>query len=187
MSAVSVRVCLGLIVGAKGLRGEVRIKAFTQDPAAVAAYGPVTASDGRTFRLSVTGMSKGTVVARIEGLADRNSAEALKGLELFVDRAKLPVPEKGTFYYADLVGLSVALTTGESVGKVSGVDNFGGGDVLEITTNSGQSVAVPFTDTVIAGVDLAAGTVAINPVPGLFDDEPAGGAEEDNERGSDAV
>ena len=188
VNATSARVCLGVIVGVKGLRGEVRIKSFTEAPADVAAYGPVTASDGRAFTLSVTGMSQGGVVARLKGVEDRNAAEALRGLELFVERARLPAPGEGTFYHADLIGLAAELITGESLGKVSGVANFGGGDVMEIKTGMGQSTVVPFTDTVIAGVDLAAGKVTINPVPGLFDDGTEGRAkEEDNKRGGDAA
>jgi 16S rRNA processing protein RimM len=169
VSSDSSRVCLGVIVGAKGLRGEVRVKSFTESPEDVAAYGPVTTDDGRTFALSVTGHAQGTVTVRVKGVADRNAAEALRGVMLYVDRAALPVPDAGTYYHADLIGLAVALAAGEVLGKVSAFYNFGAGDVMEVTAADGRTELVPFTAAVIAKVDPAAGRITVNPLPGLFD------------------
>ena len=164
------RICVGAIVGAKGVRGEVRIKSFTENPRDVGAYGPVILTDGRKLGLKVTGTVKDLVIGRLEGIGDRDAAEALKGAQLFVERSRLPPPEKGSYYHADLIGLDVKLTTGECRGKVSGVFNFGAGDVIEIVRPDGDTDLVPFSGAAIARVDLAAREVIVNPLPGLFDE-----------------
>ncbi len=183
------RICLGVIVGVKGVRGEVRIKPFTEVPADVAAYGPLTSKDGRSFAVTVTGFHQGVVIAKLNGVVDRNAAEALKGVELFVERAKLPAPDDGSFYFADLVGLAVELTDGTALGLATAVDNFGAGDVMEIKAADGQAIVVPFNPSVVANVDLVAGKIALNPVPGLFEDAENldEALNEEKERGGDAA
>ncbi len=176
------RVCLGVIVGAKGLRGEVRIKSFTEDPADVAAYGPLTADDGRTLALSVTGQAAGAVIAKVKGVTDRNAAEALKGLELWIERSALPAAEEGAYYHADLIGLAVSLVTGEALGEVTAVHNFGGGDMIDVRRGDGRSDLIPFTPAVLVKVDLAEGVIVINPLPGLFD----GNETKEDEEGQEA-
>lgn len=163
--------CLGVIAGVKGLRGEVRVKSFTEAPEDVAAYGPLQASDGRTITLSVVNVLEDVVIATIDGVADRAAAEALKGLELFVDRAVLPETAKNTYYHADLIGLAVETTEGERVGKVSAFYNFGGGDVMEVTAEGRSDTGfLPFTADVIANVDIPGRKVVITPSPNLFED-----------------
>lgn len=175
MAAVP-RVCLGVIVGAKGIRGEVRIKSFTEDPADVGAYGPVASEDGtQSWAVQVTGAAKGTVTAKLKGVADRNQAEALKGVKLFVERARLPEPE-GAYYHADLIGLDVRLTTGEAKGKIVAVHNFGGGDIIEVGDGTNETAMVPFSGEAIAEVNVKDGFVRVHPLPGLF-----GGADEPDE------
>ena len=99
-------VCVGVIGAAKGLKGEVRIKSFTSDPADIGAYGSLFDATGeRSFLLRVVGMAKGQVIARIEGVGDRNAAEALKGTHLHVPRSALPETEDEEYYLADLIGL----------------------------------------------------------------------------------
>ena len=169
---------LGVIVGVKGLRGEVRVKSFTEDPADVAAYGPVTTDDGRVFALKVTGLAQGSVTVRIKGVDDRTAAEALKGRTLSVDRKALPAAEEGTYYQADLVGLAAELTTGESLGTVTAVYNFGAGDMFEVTMVNGRTELVPFTDAAIANVDVANRKLTINPLSGLFENDSAKDEEE---------
>ncbi len=177
-------VCLGVIVGVKGLKGEVRVKSFTEAPEDVAAYGPLKAGDGRTFTLSVVNVLEDVVIARIDGVADRTAAEALKGLELFVDRAVLPKTEGDTYYHADLIGLAVETTEGERVGKVSAFYNFGGGDVMEVTAEGGSDTGfLPFSADVIAKVDIPGGKVVITPQPNLFED--AGKEDLKNQSGGD--
>lgn len=176
------RVCLGVIVGVKGLKGEVRVKSFTEAPEDVAAYGPLKAGDGRTFTLSVVNVLEDVVIAKVAGVSDRTAAEALKGLELFVDRAVLPKTEGDTYYHADLIGLAVETTEGEKVGKVSAFHNFGAGDVMEVTAEGGSDTGfVPFAADVIAKVDIPGGRVVITPRPDLFDREG-----KDKEAGNEA-
>lgn len=176
----SARVCLGVIVGAKGLRGEVRIKSFTEDPNGVGAYGPVSTADGRSFTVTVVGAAQGVVIAKLAGIADRNGAEALRGTELFVNRAALPAPSEGEFYHTDLIGAVVSLTTGEQLGKVSGLHNFGGGDMMEVGEGR-NSILIPLTPAVIESLDVEAGQVVIHPIPGLL----GGGPDEGPEIGED--
>ena len=173
MESASNRVCLGVVVGVKGLRGEVRVKSFTERPADIAAYGPLTTEDGRAFALTVTGSAQGVVIARIKGVADRNGAEALKGTKLFVDRVALPEAGEGTYYHADLVGMAAVLATGEALGPITAVYNFGAGDMVEVKLADGRTELVPFTDAAIAGVDVAAGKVTINALAGLFENDSA--------------
>ncbi len=170
------RVCLGVIVGVKGLKGEVRIKSFTEAPEDVAAYGPLKASDGRTLTVSIVTVLEDVVIATVAGVADRDGAEALKGLELFVDRAVLPETGGDTYYHADLIGLAVETTEGEKVGKVSAFYNFGAGDVMEVTRDGGSDTGfLPFSADVIVEVDVPGGRVVITPQPPLFEDEKTEG------------
>ncbi|QDO96470.1 ribosome maturation factor RimM [Ferrovibrio terrae] len=155
---------LGVVIGAQGIQGEVKVKTFTGEPEAVGDYGPLQdATAARTFQLKVLRLSKGDVViARIKGVEDRNAAEALKGTELYVLRSALPQADEGEFYFADLVGLT-AMMSGRVLGSVSAVHNYGAGDMLEVKTDSGRSAMVPFTDDAVPVVDLAAGTVTVEP------------------------
>jgi 16S rRNA processing protein RimM len=168
-------VCVGAIAAAHGIKGEVKIKAFTVDPASVGAYGPLLDETGqRRFALSaVRPNGESTVIARVEGVSDRNAAEALRGLRLYALRSALPKAEEGEYYHHDLIGLDAVLASGESFGKVVGVDNFGAGDVIEIKPATGDSVVLPFTDETVPTVDLAAGRVVVVLPQGL-DDEPVG-------------
>jgi len=160
-------VCLGVVVGAKGLRGEVRIKSFTEDPEGIGAYGPVTVGDGRRFKVTVVGSAQGVVIAKLGGIADRTAAEGLKGARLFVERSALPAPVAGAFYHADLMGAEVRLTNGDVLGKVSALYNFGGGDMMEVGEGR-DSVLIPLTSEVIAELDVEGGLVVVHPIPGLL-------------------
>lgn len=170
--ATSRQVCLGVIVGAKGLKGEVRIKSFTAEPADIAAYGPLASEDGkRRFTVRVTSVSQGVVNAKLDGVPDRTAADRLKGVKLYVDRAALPETDDGVYYHADLIGLRARLTTGEDLGPVVAVQNFGAGDILEVArAGEMETTMVPFTAAAIAEVNVKAGEIRIVPLPGLFDD-----------------
>lgn len=172
------RVCLGVVIGAHGVRGLVRVKPFTQEPLAVAAYGPVETKDGaRRFRIETAGMAKDAVICRLEGVSDRDKAEAMRGTELYVDRARLPeVDEEDGFYHADLIGLSAVGSDGRDYGRVVGVENFGAGDLLEIARpEGGPTVLVPFTDENVPSVEIGAGRLLLDPPDGLFEEAPAEG------------
>jgi len=168
------RVLVGAIAGAHGVRGQLRIKSFTDDPAAVAAYGPVSDESGqRQFKLIVTGQAKGGVIARIDGVADRTAAEALRGLRLYVDRAVLPPPESGEYYRVDLIGLRAELADGSLYGRIANVEDYGAGDILEIARPDGTVELLPFSDRAVPVVDLAAGRAVIDP-PVYVEAEPSG-------------
>lgn len=167
------RLCIGIVTGAHGIKGAVRVKSFTADPADLAAYGPVSDAGGtRHFGLRVIGMVKGSVLAEIEGITDRDAAEALKGLQLHVDRDRLPPPEPDEFYHADLIGLSALLVDGTNLGTVTGLHDFGAGESVEITGPKGETTLVPFTRAAVPQIDLAAGMLIIDPPAGLFDKAP---------------
>jgi 16S rRNA processing protein RimM len=158
------RILVGAIAGAHGVRGEVRIKSFTANPRAIGRYGPVEDETGaRSFKLTVRGETKGLVIARLDGVADRNQAEALKGLRLYVPRAKLPRPKRGEWYVADLIGLSAQDASGTPLGRVKSVQNFGAGDVVELERTDGTTEFLPFTRAVVPEVDIEGGKVVINP------------------------
>jgi len=170
MSAPQKLLCVGVITGAQGIRGAVRIKSFTADPLDIDAYGPVSDEAGtKRFELKSVGQSKGVVVATLAGVTDRNAAEALKGLRLFVDRDRLPPAEDEEYYHADLLGLAAELIGGEPLGRVTAVYDFGAGDAIEVTRADGAVVMVPFTKAAVPTVDLAAGKLVIDPPAGLFD------------------
>lgn len=158
------RVCVGVVVGAHGVRGGLRVKPFTEDPAAIAAYGPVEDETGqRRFRLKVTGHAKGVVTVAAQGVADRNEAEALKGARLYVAKSRLPAPEEDEFYYSDLIGLAAELEDGTAFGAVKGVFDFGAGDVIELALPDGRSELLPFTRAVVPVVDVKAGRLVVAP------------------------
>ncbi len=170
------KVCIGVITGTRGLKGELRIKSFTDVPADVGAYGPVSDETGsRLLKLRVTGEVKGVVIARAEGIGDRDAAEALKGVALYVRRDALPVAGEDEYYHTDLVGLTVvridAAEGDEPVGRVKAVFDFGAGDVIEVEAPSGKTVLLPFNHEVVPEIDVAAGRLVVDPLDGLLDAE----------------
>lgn len=163
------KVCIGVIAGAHGVRGQVRVKSFTAEPQDVTAYGPVTdASGARQFDLRITGAARGMMLARIDGVGDRNAADSLRGTELYVDRDRLPDPDEDEYYYADLIGLDAVSTDGTTLGSVRAMHNFGAGDMIELEDGSGKTELLPFTASVVASVDLEAGVVTIDPPHDIF-------------------
>lgn len=162
------RVKMGAIIGAHGVRGQVRVKSFAAEPRAVASYGPLEDARGRVYKLTLHGGADDVLIADIAGVTDRNQAERLKGTELFVPRAALPEPEDGAFYHADLVGLEVRLGDGSVFGTVRAVHDFGAGDSLEIVRPDGD-VMVPFTKAAVPVVDVAGGFIVLDPPAGLLD------------------
>ena len=156
-------VCLGQIGAAHGLRGEVRLHSFTADPAAIATYGPLETEDGRVFEIESLRPAKDHFVARFSGIADRNAAERLAKTKLYVPRERLPKPaEPDEFYHADLIGLAVVDRAGQILGTVIAVHNFGAGDLIELRLDaSNKTELVPFDDTTVPEIDLAAGRLVV--------------------------
>ena len=160
------RIRVARIGAAHGVRGEVKLWPFTQDPMAVASYGALESEDGaRRFEFESLRPAKDHLVARIAGIADRDAAEALRNLDLFVPRERLPeIEEADTFYYADLVGLSAVTADGEDVGTVTAVHNFGAGDIIEIAPAvGGAPLMLSFTEAAVPKVDLQAKQIVVVP------------------------
>ena len=159
------RVCVGRIGAAHGTRGEVKLWSFTADPMAVADYGALESEDGtRRFEIEAVRPAKDVLVARFKGVTDRNAAEALKNIRLYVARERLPATETGEFYHADLIGLPAVRANGEAVGTVKAIHNFGAGDLLEIEpAGGGATVLWPFDEATVPVVDVAGGRIVVEP------------------------
>jgi 16S rRNA processing protein RimM len=164
------RVCLGQIGAAHGVRGEVRLRSFTSDPAAIAGYGPLETDDGRVFEIETLRPAKDHFVARLSGICDRDAASALANAKLYVPRERLPATaEPDEFYHADLVGLPVVDLAGNRLGTVVAIHNFGAGDLIEVRTEKGGGTELlPFDSTHVPVVDVAAGKIVVDPPQGLF-------------------
>jgi 16S rRNA processing protein RimM len=156
------RVCLGQFGAAHGVRGEVRLYSFTADPPAIGSYGALETEDGRVFEIEAMRPAKDHFVAKISGVADRNAAELLKNIKLYVPRERLPEPdEPDEFYHADLIGLAVVDREGQKLGMVVAVHNFGAGDLIEMKPEAGETELLPFDEFHVPVVDIAAGTLVI--------------------------
>jgi 16S rRNA processing protein RimM len=165
------RICVGQIAGAHGVRGLVKLASFTEDPEAIVQYGDLTDEAGeRIFSVTLVGANKGHWIARIGQVADRDAAQALNGTRLYVDRAKLPPPDEDEFYHADLIGLRAELPDGTMLGTVAAMHNFGAGDIIEIALPSGKRPLLPFDRETVPEIDPASGRLVIDPPPGLLDD-----------------
>jgi len=173
-SATSQRlVLMGAILGAHGIKGDVKVKSFAAKPAAIADYGPLTdTKHKRSFELSIVGAAKGVLIGRIAGVTDRNAAEALKGVELFVDRERLPAPDDPEEYYlADLIGLAAFDGKGTKLGEIVSVDNYGAGDLLLVVPEGGEGFVVPFAKAFVPVVDVKGGRVVLD-LPADFFEVP---------------
>lgn len=175
---MTTRVCVGAIVGAHGVRGQVRVKSFTAVAADVAAYGPVESEDGsKTFKLKVMGEAKGLVIIKLDGINDRNAAEAMRGIRFYVPRTRLPELEEDEFLYTDLAGLTAEGTDGQVLGTVKGVADFGAGELLDIVLAGGGSLMVPFTKAAVPVVDIANKRLVVDP-PAFVESEEVKGEED---------
>jgi len=162
---VAERICVAQIGGAHGIRGEVKLKSFTADPLAVKDYGLLESEDGAaSFAIEALRPAKGYLVARLRGVRDRNAAEQLTNLRLFVPRERLPPPAADEFYHADLIGLAAVTAAGVEVGTVVAVHNFGAGDILELRPPAGgTTIMLPFTDAFVPRIDIAGGRIVVGP------------------------
>ena len=175
-------VLLGEFGRPHGLKGVIRLKSYTEDPLAIGRYGVLSGEDGRSFVVAhlrrAAGDQPDLLVARLDGVATREAAEALNRTRLFVPRERLGQPEdEDEFFLADLVGLEVRDPSGAALGRVVGVPDFGSGQLLEIAPASGPTVLVPFTKAFVPRIDLASRHVVVVPPVDAADDEDAGGAD----------
>ena len=153
------RVALAAVAGAHGVKGEVRLKLFTDSEAGLAPYEKVYVGGTERRLLNVRDGGK-AAIARFEGVADRSAAEALRGSLVEVDRSALPPLEEGEYYHSDLVGLDCVDREGQSIGTVSAIENFGAGDLLEIALTNGRKSLIPFRDGI---ADLDDGRIVLDP------------------------
>jgi len=165
-------VVLGAITGVHGVSGMVKVKSFAQDPYAIGEYGPLLLGDtDRLLEIVRMQPHKDVFLVQFEGVVGRDAAEALKGLELKIEREKLPEPDEGEFYFADLVGLAVKRDDDQIIGRIVDVVNFGAGDLLEIEFDGRKkSEFLAFDETTVPVVDMAAGFVVIDPPGWLLPD-----------------
>ncbi len=176
---------MGRIGAAHGIKGEVRIQSFTEDPLAIMDYGPLaTNKPGLVIEITDARTTTNVLVARIKGFSDRNAVEKLNGVELFIDRDLLPeIEDEDDYYHADLIGLDARLEDGSSIGEVITVPNFGAGDMLEIRDKaSGDTRFIPFTKAAVPEVHIGAGYVVVVPPVEVEGEDGRG-----DEDGSDAT
>jgi 16S rRNA processing protein RimM len=168
------QICVARIGAAHGVRGAVRLWTFTEDPMAVMQYGPLATKDGkRQFEVATAREAKTHLVATLKGIATREEAERINGIELYIPRDRLPATDPGEYYHADLIGLAAVDATGALIGQVIAIHNFGAGDIIEIAPPQGSTMLLPFTDAVVPTVDLAAGRVVIE-LPGEIEGDDEG-------------
>jgi len=159
---VAAPICVARIGAAHGVRGAVKLWTFTEDPFAVKEYGPLLTKDGaRQFEVTHVREAKDHLVATLKGIATREDAERLNGIELYIAREKLPATEEDEYYHADLIGLAAVNAADEPLGRVTAIHNFGAGDIIEIAPAHGPTMLLPFTNAVVPTVDLAGGRVVI--------------------------
>jgi len=164
------RVLLGEIGAAQGLKGEVRIRSYTQDQAAITSYGALEDEDGRVIEIESLRVTPKALIARVKGVTTREGAEALNGTRLYVPRDRLPEREEEEWYHAELIGLAAVDRQGEPIGTVVAIQNFGAGDLIEVKpTSGGATMFVPFTRDIVPEIDVEGGRLTLVPPEGLFD------------------
>jgi 16S rRNA processing protein RimM len=158
-------VCVGQIGAAHGVRGEVRLRSFTAEPEAITRYGPLETDEGRVIEIEALRPAKDCFVARLAGVHDRDAAERLCNIKLYVPRERLPAPEAADeFYHADLIGLRVVDRGGTELGTVVAVQNFGAGDLIEMRPVEGDKTELlPFDAATVPEVDIASGKIVVEP------------------------
>ena len=158
-------VLVGRVSGAFGVRGEVRITAYTEDPLSLVRFKRLLREDG-TPALTLQGgrVAKDGVITRCPEIATKEAADAMRGLRLFVPREALPAPEEDEFYLTDLIGLAAATPEGEGLGTVKAVQNFGAGDILELDPGGGRATTfIPFTREAVPEVLVGEGRIVVVP------------------------
>src|SRR4030081_13716 len=172
------QICVARIGAAHGVRGAVKLWTFTEDLIAVKAYGPLMTKDGaRQFEVTHAREAKGHLVATLKGIATREDAERLNGVELYIARDKLPATEEDEYYHADLIGLAAVTAANQPLRRGVAVHDFGAGDIIEIAPPHGATLLLPFTNAVVPSVDLAGGRVVIELSEEVEGDSPDGAGE----------
>ena len=168
------QICVARIGAAHGVRGAVKLWTFTEHPLAVKHYGPLMTKDGgRQFEVTHVREAKDHLVATLKGIATREDAERLNGLELYIARDKLPETDEDEYYHADLIGLAAVNAADEPLGRIVAIHNFGAGDIIEIAPPQGATMLLPFTNAGVPTVDVAGGRVVIDLPKEIDGDDPS--------------
>ena len=163
-------VLVGVITGAHGIKGEVKLKSFTSEPLSIGRYGPVQSSSGRQFEITKLKAAKDDFIASLKSVNDRNEAETLKGVELFIARERLPKLKTHETYAHDLMGFDVVLENGSKLGKLIGMPNYGAGDLLEVAVEgNSESVLIHFANAFVPQDDFTNGKIIVNLPEGYLD------------------
>ncbi len=171
-------VLVGAITGAHGIRGEVKLRSFTADPAAIASYSPLETAAGGKIVIAKVRPNKEGFIAILKGVTDRNAAEALRGTELFVARERLPEPDDDEVYVHDLIGLSVHLRDGSLLGEIVDVADYGAGDLIDVKVEGRKdTVLIPFADQYV--LETAEDRIVVDLPEGFLDTQAK---REDEER-----
>ena len=158
------RLLMGEIGAAQGLKGEVRLRAYTQEAADIAAYGALEDETGRAIEIESVRVTPKVLIARVKGVTTREAAEALNRTKLYLPRARLPESDEDEWYHADLIGLAVVDADGAPIGTVAAMHNFGAGDIVEIKPASGEAnMLVSFNTATVPEVDIAQGRIVLVP------------------------
>lgn len=170
------KVCLGAIVGVHGIRGEVKVKSFSDDERHLTRYGLLSNESGdQTFDVKIMGHSKELLRVKIKGVDDRNTAETLIGTGLYIKRDLLPDLAEDEFYHTDLIGLEAKNTSGEVVGTVNAVYNFGAGDLIELKmSEDGRLEMLPFTKAFVPTINIKEHFIIVEMMQFAEDDEEEG-------------
>ena len=165
-------VLVGVIVGAHGIKGEVKLKSFTSEPLSIGRYGPLQSASGQSFEITKLKPARDDFIAGLKNVNDRNEAETLKGVELLVAREKLPKLKTNETYAHDLMGLDVVLANGSTLGKLVGMPNYGAGDLLEVSVEgNSDTVLIPFTNAFVPQKDFTNGKIIVNLPEGYLSEE----------------
>ena len=163
-------ICVGIVTSARGIKGDLRVKSYTEKPKNLGNYGALTDKTGKMIvNIKVKEVKKDHLIIKFSGINDRTEAEKLKGLELFISEDALPKAQNDEFYHSQLIGLHVQLENGNSFGQVSAVQNFGAGDVLEISRPMEKSLLIPFTNELVPIIDIEAGLITLVPSASLLE------------------
>ncbi len=171
-------ILVGQILAAHGIKGEVKVKSFTQDPLSLARYGVLQDEKGaQTYPLKIVGVHKGAIIARIKGVNDRTAAECLARCKtkLYVTRAQLPEPEKGRYYIEDLKGFSALSETGKPLATLKDVQNYGAGDIAVLQPIEGKEFMLPFKEPYVGKVNIKKRTMEILIPRGWLNEEESEG------------
>lgn len=166
----SARICVGEITTPHGVRGLLRVRVFTEGADDLFALGALSDAKGQPVKLTSQGAGKDFLIVAVDGVADRNKAETLRGTKLYVPREALPQAGEGEYYLSDLEGMQAVLTDGTSVGTIRAVLDFGAGTLLEIVRPGAEPLLLPFTDSFVPSVDVAAKMATIV-MPEMLDGE----------------